>query len=82
MGRLEGHVFSFSVWNLHVLHVPAWVLVRYSSFFPHSKDMQPLECVTSATLNRMSTIDNGLMNTWIDYVPTYFLNEGSNINRK
>ncbi|KAI3354455.1 hypothetical protein L3Q82_018966, partial [Scortum barcoo] len=29
-----------SVWSLHVLPVPVWVLSGYSSFLPQSKDMQ------------------------------------------
>lgn len=36
------HVISWgpSVWSLQVLSFPAWVLSRYSSFLPQSKNMQ------------------------------------------
>ncbi|MED6275309.1 hypothetical protein CHARACLAT_025262 [Characodon lateralis] len=30
---------GLSAWSLHVLPVHAWVLTRYSSFLPQSKDM-------------------------------------------
>merc|ERR1712035_185044 len=39
--KVAGSILTWglSVWSLHVLPVPAWVLSGYSGFLPQSKDM-------------------------------------------